>query len=32
MRNNGPVTHREHMLAPGTTLVSTTDLQSRITY
>ena len=32
MRNNGPVTQREHMLPPGTTLVSTTDLQSHITY
>ena len=32
MRNNGPVTQREYMLPPGTTLVSTTDLQSHITY
>jgi len=32
MRNNGPVTQREHVLPPGTTLVSTTDLQSHITY
>ncbi|HOB95726.1 MAG TPA: PAS domain-containing protein [Aquabacterium sp.] len=32
MRQNGPVTQREHVLPPGTTLVSTTDLQSRITY
>ncbi len=32
MRNNGPVTQREHALPPGTTLVSTTDLQSHSTY
>jgi len=32
MRQNGPITQREYQLAPGTTLVSTTDLQSRITY
>ncbi len=32
MRNNGPVTQREYALPPGTTLVSTTDLQSHITY
>ncbi|OYU74131.1 MAG: chemotaxis protein, partial [Burkholderiales bacterium PBB5] len=32
MRNNGPVTQQEHVLSAGTTLVSTTDLQSRITY
>jgi aerotaxis receptor len=32
MRNNGPVTQREYMLPTGTTLVSTTDLQSHITY
>jgi aerotaxis receptor len=32
MRDNGPVTRREHLLPPGTTLVSTTDLDSRITY
>ena len=32
MRNNGPVTQREHLIAAGTTLVSTTDLQSHITY
>ena len=32
MRNNGPVTQREYLLPPGTTLVSTTDLQSHITY
>ena len=32
MRHNGPVTQHEHVLPPGTTLVSTTDLQSRITY
>ncbi len=32
MRNNGPVTQREYQLPAGTTLVSTTDLQSHITY
>ena len=32
MRDNGPVTQREYPLSPGTTLVSTTDLQSHITY
>jgi aerotaxis receptor len=32
MRNNGPVTQREHLLPAGTTLVSTTDLQSHISY
>jgi aerotaxis receptor len=32
MRHNGPVTQREYVLPAGTTLVSTTDLQSRITY
>ena len=32
MRNNGPVTQREYLLPAGTTLVSTTDLQSHITY
>ncbi len=32
MRNNGPITQREYTLSPGTTLVSTTDLQSHITY
>ena len=32
MRNNGPVTQREYQLPSGTTLVSTTDLQSHITY
>jgi aerotaxis receptor len=32
MRNTGPVTGREYVLQAGTTLVSTTDLKSRITY
>ncbi|MEN9891072.1 MAG: hypothetical protein RLY78_1367 [Pseudomonadota bacterium] len=32
MRHNGPVTQREYLLPEGTTLVSTTDLQSHITY
>ncbi|MBX3608233.1 MAG: PAS domain-containing protein [Piscinibacter sp.] len=32
MRNNGPVTNREYLLDDGVTLVSTTDLKSRITY
>ena len=32
MRNTGPVTHREHVIEDGATLVSTTDLKSRITY
>ena len=32
MRNNGPVTQQEYVLPAGTTLVSTTDLQSHITY
>jgi len=32
MRNNGPVTQREFVLDDGATLVSTTDLKSRITY
>jgi aerotaxis receptor len=32
MRHNGPITQREHPLAPGTHLVSTTDLQGRILY
>jgi len=32
MRQNGPVTQREFVLPAGTTLVSTTDLQSHITY
>jgi len=32
MRNNGPVTQREYPLQPGQTLVSTTDLKSRIVY
>ena len=32
MRNNGSVTQREYVLPAGTTLVSTTDLQSHITY
>ncbi|OYV00933.1 MAG: chemotaxis protein [Burkholderiales bacterium PBB5] len=32
MRHNGPVTQREFQLPEGTTLVSTTDLQSHITY
>jgi aerotaxis receptor len=32
MRNTGPVTGREYVLENGVTLVSTTDLKSRITY
>ena len=32
MRNNGPITQQEYLLPAGTTLVSTTDLQSHITY
>ncbi|NML18699.1 methyl-accepting chemotaxis protein [Azohydromonas caseinilytica] len=32
MRNTGPVTGHEYMLEEGTTLVSTTDLKSLITY
>jgi len=32
MRHNSPVTQTEFQLPPGTTLVSTTDLQSHITY
>jgi aerotaxis receptor len=32
MRDNQPVTGREHPLPAGATLLSTTDLQSRITY
>jgi aerotaxis receptor len=32
MRNNGPVTGQAFVLHDGTTLVSTTDLKSRITY
>jgi aerotaxis receptor len=32
MRTNLPVTQREHPMADGETLVSTTDLDSRITY
>jgi aerotaxis receptor len=32
MRNNLPVTHNEYVIPEGVTLVSTTDLQSRITY
>ena len=32
MRNNGPVSQREYPLQPGQTLVSTTDLKSRIVY
>ena len=32
MRHNGPVTQHEHVLHTGTTLVSTTDLQSHISY
>jgi aerotaxis receptor len=32
MRTNLPVTHNEFVLPEGTMLVSTTDLQSRITY
>jgi aerotaxis receptor len=32
MKDNGPVTQREYVLPEGATLVSTTDLDSRITY
>jgi aerotaxis receptor len=32
MKHNGPVTQREYVLPDGATLVSTTDLDSRITY
>ena len=32
MRDNGPVTQREHALPPGENLVSTTDLKGRIVY
>jgi len=32
MRSNLPVTDREHLLDPGQTLVSVTDLKGRITY
>ncbi len=32
MRNTGPVTQREYVIEDGTTLVSTTDLKSRISY
>jgi aerotaxis receptor len=32
MRNNGPVTGREHLLAAGQSLMSTTDLKGRITH
>ena len=32
MRNNGPITQQVYQLPAGTTLVSTTDLQSHITY
>ena len=32
MRRTGPVTHREFIIDEGATLVSTTDLKSRITY
>ena len=32
MCNNGTVTQQEYLLSPGTTLVSTTDRQSHITY
>jgi aerotaxis receptor len=32
MRNNGPVTRREYVIPDGATLVSVTDLTSRITY
>lgn len=32
MRNNGPVSRNEYPIPEGTTLVSTTDLKSRITY
>lgn len=32
MRNNGPITQQEYIVPEGATLVSTTDLKSRITY
>ena len=32
MRNNGPITQQEYIVPEGATLVSTTDLNSRITY
>ena len=32
MRDNGPVTQQEYEISADTPLVSTTDLQSRITY
>ena len=32
MRDNGPLTGKEHVLQPGTNLVSTTDLKGRIVY
>jgi len=32
MRHNGPISQHEFLLPAGTTLVSTTDLQSHITY
>jgi aerotaxis receptor len=32
MRNNGPITQQEYLVPEGATLVSTTDLKSRITY
>ena len=32
MRDNGPVTQRELVLVDDTTLISTTDLSSYITY
>ena len=32
MRSTGPVTQREYVIEDGATLVSTTDLKSRITY
>jgi aerotaxis receptor len=32
MRNNGPVSQREYLLPEGSTLVSSTDLQSHIRY
>jgi aerotaxis receptor len=32
MRKTGPVTQQEYLLSPGCTLVTTTDLKSRISY
>ena len=32
MRHNGPISQQEYLLPAGTTLVSTTDLQSHISY